>query len=474
MPVKARTQRGPFAAGDQVQLTDPKGRMHQIVLSSGGTFHTHRGALAHDDLIGQPEGSVVTASSGTAYVALRPLLADYTLAMKRGATIVYPKDAAQILAYADVFPGARVLEAGAGSGALSCWLLRAIGPDGELVSFEARPDFAEIARENVRKYFGEVPAWWRLVAGELSAEVALDPSITAGAFARRRQESQDPGQTAVRGGAPSPGDNTAAQQRQPPDAYPAPQAPSRGLAPGEGDIEDSGGAPYVLGEGLPPAQGRAGGDRSPRGEHSTFDRVILDLLAPWENVAGAARALIPGGLICCYVATTTQLSRVVEELRAHGAFFEPAAWETLNRGWHVDGLAVRPDHRMIAHTGFLVTARRLADGVTAPSRRRRPAKGAHVPADPMAVPADPMAKTAIVSGPQERHVSRGGDPPYPPSVASGDTVDPDSGDAQGGAAVRPGAETAAPQAPAVTLPESDEALLESDELLLDDIHPAAE
>jgi tRNA (adenine57-N1/adenine58-N1)-methyltransferase len=113
------------------------------------------------------------------------------------------------------------------------------------------------------------------------------------------------------------------------------------------------------------------------GQAGTFDRVILDMLAPWENVAGAARALIPGGLICCYVATTTQLSRVVEELRAHGGFFEPAAWETLYRGWHVDGLAVRPDHRMIAHTGFLVTARRLADGVTAPPRRRRPAKGAH-------------------------------------------------------------------------------------------------
>src|SRR3984885_13530163 len=107
MPVKARVQRGPFAAGDQVQLTDPKGRMHQIVLSAGGTFHTHRGALSHADPVGQPGGSVVTASSGPAYVALRPLLADFTLAMKRGATIVYPKDAAQILAYADVFPGAR-------------------------------------------------------------------------------------------------------------------------------------------------------------------------------------------------------------------------------------------------------------------------------------------------------------------------------------------------------------------------------
>jgi tRNA (adenine57-N1/adenine58-N1)-methyltransferase len=111
-----------------------------------------------------------------------------------------------------------------------------------------------------------------------------------------------------------------------------------------------------------------------------FDRVILDMVDPWENVAGAATALIPGGLICCYVATTTQLSRIVEELRGHGSFYEPAAWETLYRGWHVDGLAVRPDHRMIGHTGFLVTARRLADGVASPPRRRRPAKGAH-PAD---------------------------------------------------------------------------------------------
>jgi tRNA (adenine57-N1/adenine58-N1)-methyltransferase len=339
MPVKARTQRGPFAVGDQVQLTDPKGRMHQIVLKAEGTFHTHRGSLSHDDLIGAPEGSVVTASSGTAYVALRPLLADFTLAMKRGATIVYPKDAAQVLAYADVFPGARVLEAGAGSGALSCWLLRAIGPDGELVSFEARADFAEIARENVRKYFGEVPSWWRLVTGELSARVALDPAEgTVPAYSR--YEHLRAGGGADEDGEPGAGASSAGQG---PGVEPAPAAP----------------------EAVPPEL------------EPTFDRVVLDMLAPWENVDRAARALIPGGLICCYVATTTQLSRVTEELRAHGGFFEPAAWETLNRGWHVDGLAVRPDHRMIAHTGFLVTARRLADGVTAPSRRRRPAKGAH-------------------------------------------------------------------------------------------------
>jgi tRNA (adenine57-N1/adenine58-N1)-methyltransferase len=284
-----KTQRGPFEAGDQVQLTDPKGRMHQIVLQPAGTFHTHRGSLRHDDLIGAPEGCVVTAAGGTPYVALRPLLADYTLAMKRGATIVYPKDAAQIVAYADVFPGARVLEAGAGSGALSCWLLRALGPDGELVSFEARPDFAEIARMNVSRFYGGPPPQWRLETGELSAAKA--------------------------------------------------------------------------------------------GEPGSFDRVILDMLAPWECVTDAALALIGGGLICCYVATTTQLSKVVEELRGHGGFLEPAAWETLVRGWHVDGLAVRPDHRMIGHTGFLVTARRLADGVTAPPRRRRPAKGAHPVSD---------------------------------------------------------------------------------------------
>jgi tRNA (adenine57-N1/adenine58-N1)-methyltransferase catalytic subunit len=321
-------RRGPFAAGDQVQLTDPKGRMHQIVLAPGGTFHTHRGQLSHDDLIGAPEGSVVTAVGGTAYVALRPLLADYTLAMKRGAAIIYPKDAAQILAYGDIFPGARVLEAGAGSGALSSWLLRAIGPTGRLVSFERRPDFAEIAKANVVKYFGDAPSSWTLVTADLSAKAALDllqngPALRSTHPALLR--AGDPDSPAAPATAPPPPSGTEA-------------------APGAGQL---------------------------------FDRVILDMLAPWECVADVAAALIPGGLICCYVATTTQLSRITEELRAHGGFFEPAAWETMMRGWHLDGLAVRPEHRMIGHTAFLVTARRLADGVSAPPRRRRPSKGAH-------------------------------------------------------------------------------------------------
>ena len=164
--------RGPLGPGDQVQLTDPKGRHHRVVLETGRSFHTHRGALAHDDIIGRPEGSVVVSSGGTAYVVLRPLLADYTLSMTRGAAVVYPKDAGQILAQADIFAGARVVEAGAGSGALSCWLLRAVGEGGLLVSYERRPDFAEIARQNVERYFGGPHPSWRLVTGELPAEGA--------------------------------------------------------------------------------------------------------------------------------------------------------------------------------------------------------------------------------------------------------------------------------------------------------------
>jgi tRNA (adenine57-N1/adenine58-N1)-methyltransferase catalytic subunit len=273
--------RGPFAPGDQVQLTDPKGRQHRLVLTAGKTFHTHRGALAHDDLIGQPEGSLVTSAGGTAYIALRPLLADYALSMPRGAAVIYPKDAAQVVGLADIFPGARVVEAGAGSGALSCWLLRAVGEHGQLTSFERRAEFAEVAAANVERYFGGPHPAWRLVVGDLDAA----------------------------------------------------------------DLRDA-------------------------------DRVVLDMLSPWEHAAAVAAMLVPGGLLCCYVATTTQLARTVGALRAQGNFTEPAAWETLQRGWHVEGLAVRPEHRMVGHTGFLITTRRLADGVTAPPRRRRPSKGA--------------------------------------------------------------------------------------------------
>ncbi|GAB3442701.1 tRNA (adenine-N1)-methyltransferase [Streptomonospora sediminis] len=276
-------RRGPFGDGDTVQLTDPKGRMHTITLREGAAFHTHRGRLDHDELIGSPEGSVVRSTSNTAYVALRPLLADFTLSMKRGATIVYPKDAAQIVAQADIFPGARVIEAGGGSGALTCWLLRAVGEEGMVSSYERRADFAEIARTNVQRYFGREHPAWRLTVGDLAEDIA----------------------------------------------------------------------------------------------DTDVDRVVLDMLAPWECLDAASRALVPGGLVCAYVATTTQISRVVEEMRENGSFYEPRTFETMVRDWHVEGLAVRPDHRMIGHTGFLVMARRLADGAVPPDRRRRPSKGAY-------------------------------------------------------------------------------------------------
>jgi tRNA (adenine57-N1/adenine58-N1)-methyltransferase len=285
-------RRGPFRPGDRVQLTDPKGRMHTVVLEPGKSFHTHRGALAHDDLIGRPEGSVVTSSGNTAYLALRPLLSDYVLSMPRGAQVIYPKDAAQIVAMGDIFPGAKVLEAGAGSGALTCSLLRAVGVSGEVHSYELRPDFAAVAQRNVEAFFGAAckPSGWH-------------------------------------GGGPHPAWRLSV-----------------------GDV----------------AECAEGG----------FDRIILDMLTPWEVLDMVERTLVPGGVLIGYVATTPQLSELVEALRERGGFTEPRAWESLVRDWHADGLAVRPDHRMIGHTAFLVSTRRLAPGVTAPPRRRKPSKGA--------------------------------------------------------------------------------------------------
>ena len=341
-----RQRRGPFAPGDQVQLTDPKGRKHLVLLAEGRTFHTHRGGLAHDDLIGAPEGTVVKSSAGTPYVALRPLLADFTLSMSRGAAVVYPKDAAQIIALADIFPGARVLEAGAGSGALSCWLLRSVGEDGLLVSYERRADFADIARANVERFFGGPHPAWQLRVGDLMEVTGGPADPAAQADAGVLADEPDAAGLAVLADEPD-----AAGLADEPDAA--------ALA---GQVFPNGGPDHA-------------------GPADSFDRVVLDMLAPWEFAHLAASALIPGGVLCCYVATVTQLSRTVESIREQGSFDEPMAWESLVRGWHVDGLAVRPEHRMVGHTGFLITARRLAQGITAPPRRRRPAKGSREESD---------------------------------------------------------------------------------------------
>lgn len=294
-----------------MQLTDTKGRLNTIELAVGKLYHSHRGSFDHDQLIGQPEGQVVATTGGDQYVALRPLLADFVLSMPRGATVVYPKDAGQIVQMGDIYPGARVVEAGAGSGALTMSLLRALGDQGRLVSVERREEFARIARANVESWFGGAHPAWDLRVGELADVLA--------AF-----------------------------------------------------------------------------------EPGGCDRMVLDMLAPWENIAAAAHALSPGGVLIAYVATTTQLSRFVESLRTDGRFTEPDPWESTIRGWHVDGLAVRPEHRMIGHTGFLVRTRRLAEGARAPERRRRPAPGAH---DPQALGWSPDAAAWTPEALGERQVS---------------------------------------------------------------------
>jgi tRNA (adenine57-N1/adenine58-N1)-methyltransferase catalytic subunit len=202
---------GPLQVGERITLTDPKGRRHSVVLTAGGQFHTAKGAVSYDDLISRPEGIVVSSTGGTQFLAMRPLLNEFTVSMPRGAAVIYPKDAAQILMSADIFPGARVLEAGAGSGALTCSLLRAIGPGGRLLSYERREDFAAIARRNVENFFGANPPNWDLRVADLREALTEEP----------------------------------------------------------------------------------------------LDRVVLDMLAPWDCVAALAELLVPGGVFCAYVATTT-------------------------------------------------------------------------------------------------------------------------------------------------------------------------
>jgi tRNA (adenine57-N1/adenine58-N1)-methyltransferase len=277
------SNQGFFAAGDRIQLTDPKGKLYSFTIVPGKEWHTHKGWITHDDLIGMPEGSVVSTTAGLKFTAFKPLLADYVLTMPRGATIVYPKDAAMIIGLADIYPGSRVLEAGVGSGALTISLLRAAGEKGYVHSVERRADFAENARSNVDAYFEGAPGNWKLTVGDLQDQIF----------------------------------------------------------------------------------------------DSEFDRVILDMLAPWECVDIAARALRPGGVFMSYVATTTQLSATAEAIKEDGRFTEPESSETLVRGWHHEGLAVRPQQRMIGHTGFLIQSRRMAPGVEVLARRRRPSKGAY-------------------------------------------------------------------------------------------------
>jgi tRNA (adenine57-N1/adenine58-N1)-methyltransferase len=254
----------PFVAGDRVLLIDAKQRRHLITLAEGDAFHSHTGVLDHAQLIGQDEGITVRTSMGSRLVAVRPTLSEYILKMPRGAQVIYPKDLGPILMLADVFPGARVLESGVGSGALTMTLLRALGPSGHVFGYELRSDFADRARRNVESFLGP------------------DLPLTI--------ETRD--------------------------VY-------DGI-----DVDE-------------------------------LDRVLLDLPEPWRVVKHAEAALRPGGILLSYLPTIGQVMRLREELDG-SSFGMAETVEVLQRGWHVDGQSVRPDHRMVAHTGFLTHARLLA------------------------------------------------------------------------------------------------------------------
>jgi tRNA (adenine57-N1/adenine58-N1)-methyltransferase len=252
-----------LGVGDKVLLLDRKGRRYLITLTEGGEFHTHAGPVPHADLIGQQEGITVRSTAGSRFIAVRPTLAEFVLKMPRGAQVIYPKDLGQILLLADIFPGARVLEAGVGSGALSMTLLRA-GAD--VVGYELRADFASRAKANVASFIG------------------------ADAAARFRVEERD-------------------------------------VYDGIDEVD--------------------------------LDRIVLDLPEPWQVVKHAETALRPGGILLAYVPSIMQVAQLRETL-AESAFGMASTTEVLLRGWHVEGQAVRPDHRMVGHTGFLTTARLLA------------------------------------------------------------------------------------------------------------------
>lgn len=327
-------RRGAFTAGEKVQLIDRKGNKLTEQLVPGAVLQTVHGFLRHDEVIGAQPGSVVTthahprpleddpagrqggaavsapsssrslssspssrpsASSrqsrrygGWQYMCFRPRMADYMLSMPRGAQIMYPKDIAQALSYGDIRRGARVLESGGGSGAMSLALLDAVGPEGSLTTLELREEFARISQANITLYFGTKPSWWDLRVTDF----------------------------------------------------------------------DTGAAAFADG---------------------SFDRIVLDLLDPWNRLPQAGRVLAPGGVLVCYVTTTTQMGRLADDLRASGRWTEPEIVELMERTWKAEGLAVRPDHEMIGHTGFLVISRLMAPGFARLEKQHHGGKDTRTP-----------------------------------------------------------------------------------------------
>ncbi len=263
-----------FQAGERIHLIDRKERQYAVTLKAGEVFQHSGDRLAHDDLIGQVDGSIVQFSNGKKMMAVSPTLAEYSLKMPRGAQVIYPKDLAVIPMWADVYPGARVFEAGVGSGSLSMALLRAVGERGCVVSYEVREDFANTAKKNIDRFMGKVPNHYVYIR----------------------------------------------------DAY----------------------------EGI-----EVGPEESPW----LYDRVVLDLPEPWQVVPHAADALRPGGVYLSYVPTVPQVMQTVQALEQSEVFVQIQTMETLLRTWNIKGRSVRPDHRMVAHSGFITVARRAKENL---------------------------------------------------------------------------------------------------------------
>ncbi len=269
--------------GKLVILSDQKGRNHTFVLESGKQFFTTHGSINHDEIKDLGEGSVIASTNGMLYTIFTPSLQDYVVNMPRGAAVIYPKDASQIIELADIRNGSKVLEAGVGSGSLSLHILKTIGDKGLLTSCEINEDFINVARKNVLKFLNDLPSNWTI--------------------------------------------NLI-------------------------DVKDF-------------------------KSNVTYDSIILDLLNPWDMVDNVHSMLKPGGHFVSYVATTTQMSKLVETLKLNGQWTDAIASETMYREWHLQGLSVRPKHKMNGHTGFLVHSRRMADGFKFPMKRQKPAKGAY-------------------------------------------------------------------------------------------------
>ena len=266
-----------FEPGERALLVDGRGRHYLVTLQSGSQFHSHLGSVEHDDIIGGHEGSTVKSSNGSRLLAFRPTMSEYVLKMRRGAQVVYPKDIALILVYADIFPGAAVLEAGTGSGALTLALARAVGDKGTVISYETREEHHSRAADNIAAWFNELETG------------------------------------------------------------------------GNRDLGLGGNVDLRL------------GDVFAEAIEIPIDRIILDLPEPWRAIGTTTQALVPGGVLCCYLPTVPQVSRTVEAMRS-GGFGLINTLEGLVRTWNVEGQSVRPDHRMVAHTGFVIVARKLNTG----------------------------------------------------------------------------------------------------------------